>query len=215
MVPNSNFTLGEFVLLGSLPNSNFTPGAFAHFGSSLGPFGVQGPKIKLYSGEFVLLWRLPNSNFTLGLLHILGPTGAFWGSGAQNQLLLWGICPFREALKIKLYSGAFAHFGAHWGILGMKFLRTVQSVSTNSWLSVMYLFSIIHRTPLTWHLRMGKSPQVKFECGTLTMGKSPRNQIWFCTLNPKMPQWAPKMGESPRSKILVWEPPQKDKCLRV
>jgi hypothetical protein len=40
---------GEFVLLGSLPNSNFTPGAFAHLGGPLGPFGVQGPKIKFYS----------------------------------------------------------------------------------------------------------------------------------------------------------------------
>jgi hypothetical protein len=38
--PNSNFPLGEFVLLGSFPNSNFTPGAFAHFGGPLGPFGV-------------------------------------------------------------------------------------------------------------------------------------------------------------------------------
>jgi hypothetical protein len=28
MGPYSNFTLGEFVLLGRLPNSNFTPGAF-------------------------------------------------------------------------------------------------------------------------------------------------------------------------------------------
>jgi hypothetical protein len=46
MVPHSNFTLGKFVHLRSLPNSNFTPGAFADFGSPLGLFGVQGPKIK-------------------------------------------------------------------------------------------------------------------------------------------------------------------------
>jgi hypothetical protein len=37
MDPNSNFTLGEFVLLGRLPNSNSTPGAFANFGAH-GPF---------------------------------------------------------------------------------------------------------------------------------------------------------------------------------
>jgi hypothetical protein len=44
--PKSIFTLGEFVLLGRLPNSNFTPGAFVHFWDQLGPFGVQGHKIK-------------------------------------------------------------------------------------------------------------------------------------------------------------------------
>jgi hypothetical protein len=86
MGPHSNFTLAEFVLLGSLQNLNFTPGAFAYFGGPLGPFGFQGPKIKFYSRAFVLLKRLPNSNLTPGLLPILGPTGAFWGSGDQNQI---------------------------------------------------------------------------------------------------------------------------------
>jgi hypothetical protein len=36
---NSNFTLGEFVLLGSHPNSNFTPGVCPFWGP-LGHFGV-------------------------------------------------------------------------------------------------------------------------------------------------------------------------------
>jgi hypothetical protein len=124
MGPHSNFTLGKFVLLGSLPNSNFIPGllpiwgptgafwgsgaqnqillcghlffwegsqtqillrGFCPFWGPLGPFGVQGPKIKLYSGAFVLLGRLPNSNFTPGLLLILGPTGGFWGCNSYAQ----------------------------------------------------------------------------------------------------------------------------------
>jgi hypothetical protein len=80
---NSNCTLGEFVLLGSLPNSNCTPGAFAHFGGLLGSFGVHGPKIKFYSGEFVLLGSIPISDFTPGVFAHLG---AFWISGAQNQI---------------------------------------------------------------------------------------------------------------------------------
>jgi hypothetical protein len=64
MGPNSNFTLGKFVLLRRLPNSNVTPGAFAHFGGPLRPVEVQGLKIKFYSGAFFLLGSLPNSNFT-------------------------------------------------------------------------------------------------------------------------------------------------------
>jgi hypothetical protein len=32
--PNSNFTMGELVLLRRLPNSNFNPRAFAHFWGS-------------------------------------------------------------------------------------------------------------------------------------------------------------------------------------
>jgi hypothetical protein len=32
-------------------------------------------------------------------------------------------------------------------------LRTMHSLSTNSWLSAAYLFSIIHHTPLIWCLQ--------------------------------------------------------------
>jgi hypothetical protein len=48
---------------------------------------------------------------------------------------------------------------------------------------------------------MGKSPKVKLEFGTLTMGESPGNKIYFELLNPKRPQWAPKMGTSPGVKF--------------
>jgi hypothetical protein len=41
---------------------------------------------------------------------------------------------------------------------------------------------------------MGKSPKVKLQFGNLTMGKSPEIKFDFEPLNPKRPQWAPKMG---------------------
>jgi hypothetical protein len=44
MGPNSNFTLGEFVLFGSLPNSNFTPEAFALLGAHWAILGFRGVK---------------------------------------------------------------------------------------------------------------------------------------------------------------------------
>jgi len=40
-------------------------------------------------------------------------------------------------------------------------LRTVRSVSTNSWLSVAYPFLIIHRTPPIWHLLICLFPRLK------------------------------------------------------
>jgi hypothetical protein len=59
------------------PKLKFDYGAIAHFGGPLGPFGVSGPKIKLYYGAIVLLGRLPNSNFTPGILPIWGLLGYF------------------------------------------------------------------------------------------------------------------------------------------
>jgi hypothetical protein len=41
---------------------------------------------------------------------------------------------------------------------------------------------------------MGKSPKVKLEFGTLTMGKSPGIKFDFEPKKPKRLQWAPKMG---------------------
>jgi hypothetical protein len=49
---------------------------------------------------------------------------------------------------------------------------------------------------------MGKSPGVKFEFGRLPERKNaPRVKFDFGPLNTKMPQWAPKIGESPQIKI--------------
>jgi hypothetical protein len=48
---------------------------------------------------------------------------------------------------------------------------------------------------------MGKIPGVKFEFGTPQKEKVPRVKFDFGPLNPKMPQWAPRMGKSPRIKI--------------
>jgi hypothetical protein len=67
MGPKSNFTLGEFVLLGRLPNSNFTPGALAHFGGPLGFLGFRGSKSNFTLGAFFLLEILLNRHFTAGL----------------------------------------------------------------------------------------------------------------------------------------------------
>jgi hypothetical protein len=72
MGPNSNYALGEFVILGSLPNSNFTAGSFAHSWGPLGRFGFQSKKSNFTLGAFVLLGRFPNSNFTPGLVPTLG-----------------------------------------------------------------------------------------------------------------------------------------------
>jgi hypothetical protein len=44
---------------------------------------------------------------------------------------------------------------------------------------------------------MGNSPKVKLEFGTLTMGKSPEIKFNFELLNPKRPQWAPKIAKAP------------------
>jgi hypothetical protein len=57
MGPNSNFTLGEFVLLGRLPNSNFTPGAFAHVGAHWGFLWFRGSKSNFTMGAFSF-WRV-------------------------------------------------------------------------------------------------------------------------------------------------------------
>jgi hypothetical protein len=81
MGPNSNFTMGKFVLLGRIPNSNFNPGAFAHFGGPLGHFAGQGPKIKFYSGGHFYFWGVYQTQVLLrGFCPFWGPTGAFWGS---------------------------------------------------------------------------------------------------------------------------------------
>jgi hypothetical protein len=76
MGSKSNFTLGPFPF-GESPKRKFFSGAFARFGGQLGPFGVQGHKIKCYSGAFFFLGSLPNSKLTPGGLPILGPPGPF------------------------------------------------------------------------------------------------------------------------------------------
>jgi hypothetical protein len=62
-----------------------------------------------------------------------------------------------------------------------------------------------------WGPKMGKSPKVKLEFGTLTIGKSHRNKIWFWAPEPLNDPVGPPNGQKPRSKILVWETPQKEK----
>jgi hypothetical protein len=52
MGPNSNFTMGEFVLLGSLPNPTFTPGLLPILGAHWGLFGFRGLKSNFISGAF-------------------------------------------------------------------------------------------------------------------------------------------------------------------
>jgi hypothetical protein len=58
---------------------------------------------------------------------------------------------------------------------------------------------------------MGKTPKVKLEYGTLMMGKSPRNKIDFEPLNPKRPQWTPKIDKSTAVKFEFGRFPKRKK----
>jgi hypothetical protein len=132
MGPNSNFTLGEFVLLGSLPNSNFTLRAFAHFGCPR--LGFRGSKPNVIQGEFFLVWSLPKIKFYSGTFAHFGAHWRLLEFRAQNQILFRGLLPIVRVPnsnltlgilpifgpKLKFYSGAFAHFGVHWGLLGFR-----------------------------------------------------------------------------------------------
>jgi hypothetical protein len=91
---NSNFILGEFVLLGKLPNSNFTPETFAHFGAHWGFLGFCGSKPNFTLRAFFLFGVSPKVKFYSGpAAHFRGP--------------LW---PFVvQVLKIKFCFGAFTH----------------------------------------------------------------------------------------------------------
>jgi hypothetical protein len=72
---NSNFNLGEFVLLGSLPNSNFSPEAFAHFGGPTGVFlGFRGRKSNFTLGH-LSFWEYPNLRFYSGAFAPFGVLG--------------------------------------------------------------------------------------------------------------------------------------------
>jgi hypothetical protein len=58
--PTLKFYSGGICPFGESPKLKFYFWGFCNIGGPLGPFGVQGPKIKLYSEAFVLLGRLPN-----------------------------------------------------------------------------------------------------------------------------------------------------------
>jgi hypothetical protein len=92
------------------PKLKFYSGAFAHFWGSPNPAItiVMGPNSNFTLGEFVLLGSLPNSNFTRGFC-------PFWGSGAQNQILLWGHLFFWGGSKTQILLRGFCPF---WGPLG-------------------------------------------------------------------------------------------------
>jgi hypothetical protein len=128
-------------------NSNFTMGDLSFWGVH---------KLKFYSGGLLpilgahsgLLWfRASKSNFTLGVFFFSGvsqtqillrgfcpfwgPTGAFWGSEAQNQTLFrellpivrvpnsnltLGILPIFGPRTLILLQGLLLILGAHWGL---------------------------------------------------------------------------------------------------
>jgi hypothetical protein len=94
----------------------FYSGAIANF------WGPPNPATKIFMGQnsnftlgaFVLLRRLPKSNFTLGAFAHFGGHWALWGSGAQNQMLLWGHLFFWEGPEtLVLRLGLLPIFGAH------------------------------------------------------------------------------------------------------
>jgi hypothetical protein len=69
-----------------------------------------------------------------------------------------------------------------------------------------------HQKAIVGTQKWAKAPGVKFEFGSLPkMTNAPRVKFYFGPLNPKRPQWVPKVGKTPQSNIWVWETPQKDK----
>jgi hypothetical protein len=63
---------------------------------------------------------------------------------------------------------------------------------------------------------MGKSTGVKFEFGRLPKIKNgPTVKFDFEPLNPKTPQWVPKMGKSPGVKLEFWRFPKSKSAPRV
>jgi hypothetical protein len=112
------------------PKIKFYSGAFANFGGLTNPTTTifMGPNSSCTLREFLLLGSLPNSNFTHGSFAQFGAYWALWGLGAQNQMILWGICPFVEAPKLKFYSGGFCPF---WGPTGAFWGSGVSKISAN------------------------------------------------------------------------------------
>jgi hypothetical protein len=78
----SGFTRSSIFPFGKSHKLELYSGAFAHFGVPLGPFGVQGSKIKFYSGGFFPFEAAPKLKiYSGGFWPVWCPTGAFGGSG--------------------------------------------------------------------------------------------------------------------------------------
>jgi hypothetical protein len=62
----------------------------------------------------------PNSYFATGIMTILGgPMGPFGISGSKSNFIVvaFFLLVFSQT---KIYSGALAHLGVHWGLLGFR-----------------------------------------------------------------------------------------------
>jgi hypothetical protein len=131
--------VGGFLLLGSLPNSNCTPGLLPIFTPTV-VFWVS------WAHNQVLFWvSYPSFGFRIVI--------SLWGFDhlwAQTKILFPGFWPLWRSTGLLGVQGHNINYHS-WGIFSFgkspKLLHTVQAVSTNSWLSVAYLFSIIHGAP--------------------------------------------------------------------
>jgi hypothetical protein len=91
------FSSGEICPFGEASKLKCYAAGFCPFWGPLGPFGVQGLKIKFYSGDIFPFGESLKLKFYCGdFAHFVSPLGPF---GVQG-------------LKIKLYSGAFFLLGS-------------------------------------------------------------------------------------------------------
>jgi hypothetical protein len=120
----TQFYSGGNCLFGEAPTLKFYPGTFDYFGGTLGPFCVQGLKIKFPSGGIFPFGESPKLKFSPATLHILGSnldllcfrglkssfiSGGFYPS-LGSRILIWirVFCP-TLAPNSNLTSGFFIH----------------------------------------------------------------------------------------------------------
>jgi hypothetical protein len=110
-------------------------GLFPILGAHWGLLGFRGSKSNFTLGHFSF-WGVSQTQILLrGFCPCWGSTGAFWGSGAQNQILFRGLLPIVRVPNSNLTLGLLPIFGpqtqillrgllpilrAHCGLLGFR-----------------------------------------------------------------------------------------------
>jgi hypothetical protein len=84
--PKIKFYTGKIFPFGKAPKLKFYCGALARFGGLL---GFMGSKLNFTLWTFSFLGVSLTQILLRGFCPFWGPTGAFWCSGTQNQILFW------------------------------------------------------------------------------------------------------------------------------